>query len=106
MTYLTAEMFKIKVGIEMAYVVYRGGTPTLIDLIVGHILMTFAALGQTLPQYKAKQLKALGIYCAKRCPSVSEIPTLAISWLRLNWSAPCRTNWTNLSAARWTDGRR
>jgi tripartite-type tricarboxylate transporter receptor subunit TctC len=39
--------------------------------------MTFATVGQALPQYKAKQVKALGISSAKRYPSVPEIPTFA-----------------------------
>jgi tripartite-type tricarboxylate transporter receptor subunit TctC len=77
MTHLTAEMFKINAGFEMTHVVYRGGTPALTDVIAGHIPMTFATVGQALPQYKAKQVKALGISSAKRYPSVPEIPTFA-----------------------------
>jgi tripartite-type tricarboxylate transporter receptor subunit TctC len=75
MTHLTAELLKINAGIDMQHVVYKGGTPALTDTVAGHIPMTFATVGQALAQYKAKQVKPLGISSEKRYPSVPEIPT-------------------------------
>jgi tripartite-type tricarboxylate transporter receptor subunit TctC len=75
MTHLTAELLKQSAGVDMTHVVYRGGTPALTDVISGHLNMTFATVGQALPQYRAKQVKALGISSEKRYPSVPEIPT-------------------------------
>ena len=75
MTHLTAELLKQSVGVDMTHVVYRGGTPALTDVISGHLNMTFATVGQALPQYRAKQVKALGISSEKRYASVPEIPT-------------------------------
>jgi tripartite-type tricarboxylate transporter receptor subunit TctC len=75
MTHLTAEMLKISAGIEMTHVVYRGGNPALMDVIAGQIPMTFATVAQALQQYKAGQVKALGITSATRYPSLPEIPT-------------------------------
>ena len=75
MTHLTAELMKLNTGIDIQHVTYRGGTPALTDTIAGHIPMTFATVGQALQQYKAKQVKPLGISSEKRYPSVPEIPT-------------------------------
>ena len=75
MTHLTAELLKQSAGVDMTHVVYRGGTPALTDVISGHLNMTFATVGQALPQYRAKQVKALGISSDKRYPSVPEIAT-------------------------------
>ncbi|MDP2411530.1 MAG: tripartite tricarboxylate transporter substrate binding protein [Pseudolabrys sp.] len=75
MTHLTAEMLKIQAGVEMTHVLYRGGTPALMDVIGGQIPMTFATVAQALPQYKGGQVKALGITSATRYASVPEIPT-------------------------------
>jgi tripartite-type tricarboxylate transporter receptor subunit TctC len=75
MTHLTAEQLKVAAGIDMTHVVYRGGTPALMDVIAGHIPMTFATVAQALPQYKAGQVRALGISSEKRYASVPEIPT-------------------------------
>lgn len=75
MTHLTAEMFKIRAGIDMTHVVYRGGTPAMTDVLAGQIPMTFATVGQALSQYQAGQLHALAISSAQRYPSVPDIAT-------------------------------
>src|SRR5258708_2228494 len=75
MTHLTGELLKIKAGIDMLHIVYRGGTPALSDLLAGHLPLQFATVAQALPQYKAGQLRALGISSAERYASVPEIPT-------------------------------
>jgi len=74
-THLTGEMLKLREGYDMQHIVYRGGAPALADVLAGHIPLTFATVGQALPQYQAKQLRALGISSEKRYPSVPEIPT-------------------------------
>lgn len=75
MTHLTAEMFKIESKIDMQHVVYKGGTPALMDVIAGHIPMTFATVGQALENYRAGQVKPLGISSAERYASVPDVPT-------------------------------
>ncbi|MDS1138814.1 tripartite tricarboxylate transporter substrate binding protein [Pusillimonas sp. SM2304] len=75
MTHLTAELMKQKTGIDIQHVVYKGGTPALMDTIAGHIPMTFATVGQALQQYKKQMVKPLGISSEERYPSVPEIPT-------------------------------
>jgi len=75
MTHLVGEVLKIDADIEMLHIVYRGGTPALNDLLAGHLPLQFATVAQALPQYKAGQLRALGISSAERYPSVPEIPT-------------------------------
>jgi len=77
MTHLTAEMFKIKAGIDMTHVVYRGGTPAMADVMAGQIPMTFATVGQALSQYQAGQLHALAISSPQRYASVPDMPTFS-----------------------------
>jgi tripartite-type tricarboxylate transporter receptor subunit TctC len=59
----------------MLHIVYRGGTPAMTDLIGGHLPLSFATVAQALQQYKAGQIRAIGISSAERYPSVPEIPT-------------------------------
>jgi tripartite-type tricarboxylate transporter receptor subunit TctC len=75
MTHLTGELLKDKTGADLLHIVYRGGTPALNDLLAGHLPLQFATVAQALPQYKAGQLRALGISSAERYASVPEIPT-------------------------------
>ena len=75
MTHLTAELLKINAAIDLTHILYKGGTPALTDVMAGHLPMTFATVGQALPQYRAQKVKALGIASEKRYASVPEIPT-------------------------------
>ena len=75
MTHLTGELIKSLTGTEMLHIVYRGGTPAMNDLLAGHLPLQFATVAQALPQYRAGQLRALGISSAERYPSVPDIPT-------------------------------
>src|SRR3954454_4691476 len=75
MTHLTGELIKAQAGIDMLHIVYRGGTPALNDLLAGHLPLQFATVAQALPQYRAGQLRALGISSADRYASVPEIAT-------------------------------
>jgi tripartite-type tricarboxylate transporter receptor subunit TctC len=75
MTHLTAELLKMQQGIDMTHVVYRGGAPALNDLLAGHLPMQFATVLQALAQYKAGQLRSLGVAAAERHKSLPEVPT-------------------------------
>jgi tripartite-type tricarboxylate transporter receptor subunit TctC len=74
-THLAAEMLKDQTGAPLTHIVYKGGTPAMADAIAGHIPMTFATVGQALQQYRAKQLRALGVTSAERYASIPEVPT-------------------------------
>ncbi len=75
MTHLTGELIKSQTSTDLLHIVYRGGTPAMNDLLAGHLPLQFATVAQALPQYKAGQLRALGISSATRYGSVPEIPT-------------------------------
>lgn len=75
MTHLTAELIKKQTGLDMTHILYKGGTPAMMNVMSDHLAMTFATLGQVQPQLKAGKLKALGISSDKRYASVPDIPT-------------------------------
>jgi tripartite-type tricarboxylate transporter receptor subunit TctC len=75
MTHLTAELLKIREGLDMTHVVYRGGSPALNDVLSGQIPMTFATVIQALPQYQAGLVRALGVAAAERHRSIPDVPT-------------------------------
>jgi tripartite-type tricarboxylate transporter receptor subunit TctC len=75
MTHLTAELIKKQTGLDMTHILYKGGTPAMMDVMSGHLAMTFATLGQVQPQLKSGKLKALGISSDTRYASMPDIPT-------------------------------
>jgi tripartite-type tricarboxylate transporter receptor subunit TctC len=97
MTHLTGELLKDKTGADLLHIVYRGGTPALNDLLAGHLPLQFATVAQALPQYKAGQLRALGISSAERYASVPEIPTFREQGVEL-----VTTEWYGLLAPAGT----
>ena len=76
MTHLTAELIKKQTGLDLTHILYKGGNPAMMDVMSGHLALTFATLGQVQPQIKSGRLKALGISSDTRYASVSDIPTL------------------------------
>ncbi|MEI8399275.1 MAG: tripartite tricarboxylate transporter substrate binding protein [Alcaligenaceae bacterium] len=76
MTHLTAELIKKQTGLELTHILYKGGNPAMMDVMSGHLALTFATLGQVQPQIKSGRLKALGISSDTRYASVSDIPTI------------------------------
>ena len=75
MTHLTAELIKKQTGLELTHILYKGGTPAMMDVMSGHLALTFATLGQVQPQINAGKLKALGISSDQRYVSMPNIPT-------------------------------
>lgn len=66
--HLSGELFKLKTGINMTHVPYKGSSPAVADLISGQIDMIFDNMPSAYPQVKNGRLKALGVTSAKRDP--------------------------------------
>lgn len=75
MTHMTAEMLKMRAGIELTHLPYRGGAAALKDLLGGHIPLQFGTVSQALPQYQDGQLRALAISSAERYRAMPNVPT-------------------------------
>jgi len=75
--HLTAEMFKMKTGVNIVHVPYKGAAPAMVDLIAGHVTLTFATAPSAVPYVQSGRLRALGVSSAKRIPALPEVPTIA-----------------------------
>ena len=74
---LYAELFKSMTGVAMTHVPYKGNTPTMMDLIAGHISLMFSDAASALPMIKAGKVRALGVSSAERLPSAPDISPIA-----------------------------
>ena len=59
--HLCCEQFRQEAGVEVTTVPYRGGGPSIIDLIGGKVDFTFSTIPAVLEHIRAAKLKALGI---------------------------------------------
>jgi tripartite-type tricarboxylate transporter receptor subunit TctC len=60
----------------MTYVPYKGGAPSLADLMTGRLQMQFDALTLLQPLIKEGKLKALAVVTPRRWPALPDVPTM------------------------------
>jgi tripartite-type tricarboxylate transporter receptor subunit TctC len=75
--HLNGEMLKIKLGIEMTHVPYRGIAPALNDAAGGHISLMFTDIPISMPLMDAGKLRPIGVTTAERVGALPNVPALA-----------------------------
>ena len=66
--HLSGEMLKVRAGIDLLHVPYKGMVPALTDLLGGRLDMVFVDLGTTLQHVKAGKVRVLGVGSEVRLP--------------------------------------
>lgn len=77
--HLGCELFKMKTGIDILHVPYRGSGPAVADLLGGQVDSIFDNLPPLLPHVRAGKLTGLAVTTGSRVPFAPEIPTIAES---------------------------
>ena len=73
---LMGAMFNKVADLGMTYVPYRGGAPSIPDLIAGRLHMQYDALTLLVPLIKDGKLRALAVQTPQRWPGLPDVPTL------------------------------
>jgi tripartite-type tricarboxylate transporter receptor subunit TctC len=76
-SHLAGEMFKLRAGVDMLHVPYRGGAPAVNDLIAGHLKTMFLTPVSGLPHIQAGKLAPLAIAAPARFELMPDVPTMA-----------------------------
>lgn len=79
--HLGCELFKMKTGIDILHVPYRGSGPAVADLLGGQVDSMFDNLPSSLPHVQAGKLRPIGVTSPQRLDSLPDTPTLAESGL-------------------------
>ena len=77
--HLAGELFKLRAGVDIIHIPYKGGGPAIIDLVGGQVNMMFATPIEVSQQVQAGRLRVLGATSQKRLPAFPDVPTLAES---------------------------
>lgn len=75
--HITFEFLKLKAGIFMLHIPYRGTAPSVTDVLAGTVDCTFTGSPAVLPHVKSGRLRALAVSSAQRLPVLPDVPTVA-----------------------------
>jgi tripartite-type tricarboxylate transporter receptor subunit TctC len=74
--HLATELFRLRSGIDVVHVPYKGGGPAVLDLVGGQIAFMFASPLEVMPHVKSGKLAVLGVTSSRRLGYWPEVPTV------------------------------
>lgn len=75
--HLAGILFNQMAGTDIVHVAYKGGGPSVVDVLSGQIPLAYASLATVMPHIKSGKLKLLGLTEKNRSPEFSSLPTVA-----------------------------
>ena len=96
--HLTAEMLKLRAGIDLLHVPFRGGAAMLTELVAGRIDLCAGNLPTAIGLIRDGSLRPLAVTSLERSPAVPDVPTVseaalpgfeAVAWFGVQ--VPART---------------
>ena len=88
--HLAGELLKLRTGIDLEHVPYKGGGQAITDVLGGQIPLVFTAIATAQQHVKAGKLTPLGVPSPKRSAALPDVPTFiesglpgfeAVSWV-------------------------
>src|ERR1700712_3467123 len=76
-THLAGELLKALARIDLNAIPYKGGAPSINDLLGGQIPMSFNNGPESVAQLQAGTLRALAVTTAERAPFLPNVPSMA-----------------------------
>jgi tripartite-type tricarboxylate transporter receptor subunit TctC len=76
-SHLTTELFRLKAGIEMTHVPYKGDSAAILDVMGGNVDLSVSSASATTGFIKAGRLRAIAMTSEKRSATLPDVPTTA-----------------------------
>jgi len=76
-SHIAGELLKLKMGIDLVHVPYKGGGPAVSDTLGGQVTLLFVTAAAAMSHVRSGKLRALAVTTLKRSPGAPEIPTVA-----------------------------
>lgn len=76
-SHIAGELLKLKTGLPLMHVPYRGGGPATLDVLGAQIPLLWVSLPAVASHVKEGRLKAIAVSTAKRTPVLPDVPAVA-----------------------------
>ncbi len=77
LSHVASELFKMRTGVNLVHVPYRGAGPALADLIGGQVQVYFTPMSAAVEYIRAGRLRALAVTTAMRSEALPDLPTVS-----------------------------
>src|SRR6516162_6503166 len=74
--HVSGELFKMRAGVNLVHVPYRGGGPAVTDLLGGQVQVMFAPTPPSIEHIRSGKLRALAVTTPTRLDVLPDIPTV------------------------------
>jgi tripartite-type tricarboxylate transporter receptor subunit TctC len=75
--HMNTELFKLKTGVTMVHVPFKGGGPAIADVMAGHTQLNFASLVTASSHVQSGRLRLVATGGPKRHPEYPNVPAIA-----------------------------
>ncbi|TAL87917.1 MAG: tripartite tricarboxylate transporter substrate binding protein [Candidimonas sp.] len=75
--HVAGELFKLRAGVNIFHVPFRGSAASLLDVMSGHVQMTFSTTPALMADLASGRLKAIAVAAPKRAAILPNVPTMA-----------------------------
>ncbi len=76
-SHIAGELLKLRTGIDIVHVPYKGGGPAVADAMGGQVPYIFVSIPAAMSHVRSGKLKPLAVTTLKRSPAAPDVPTLA-----------------------------
>ena len=74
--HLAGELFKLRAGIDLVHIPYKGGGPAIVDLVAGQTQLMFATPVEVAQHVTTGRLKVLAATAPQRLAAFPQVPTM------------------------------
>src|SRR5690606_19640973 len=74
--HMSGEMFKLKTGLDLVHVPYKGTGPALRDVLAGQVHLIFSSLPSTMGFIRESRLRPLAVTSGQRAAELPDVPTM------------------------------
>jgi tripartite-type tricarboxylate transporter receptor subunit TctC len=76
-SHIAGELLKLKAGIDITHVPYKGGGPAVADALGGQVQFIIVSIPAAMAYVRSGRLRPLAVTTLKRSPAAPDVPTVA-----------------------------